>query len=375
MIGGGGVDLLFKLRLPLDTKAPRALRVIMLVQKVDESDWLLGFSVGWIRALAARVNTVDVVTLEQRSASLPANVRVHSLGKERHAGRIREFVTFQRAISGLMRQADVIFGHLTPRYTWLAAPWAAFRHVPQCLWYTHRQTNWELKLAVRACRWIATAASNSFPMPGPKVHVLGHGIDAMRFTPGDSIPEADPPLILAVGRLAPIKRHDVLLEAAALLRDRGISARFAIAGGVASAEGVAYRAQLEARIAALGLADQFALLGAVQGDALLTWYRRASIVTNLSPAGLFDKAALEAMFMARPVVVTNPDFDEVLSDQSTLLRLPNEATPAQVAERLAGLLARSAQDRAAIGTAIRERAVQLYSLDQLMDRLVALWTA
>ena len=358
----------------MDTKAPRPLRVVMLVQKVDEADWLLGFNIGWIRALAARVNTVDVVTLEQRSALLPANVRVHTLGKERHAGRIREFITFQRTISALTRQANVIFGHLTPRYTWLAVPWAALRHVPQCLWYTHRQTDWELKLAVRACRWIATAAPNSFPLPGPKVHVLGHGIDATRFTPGDSIPEADPALILAVGRLAPIKRHDALLEAAALLRDRGVAAHFAVAGGVASVEGAAYQAQLEGRIAALGLADRFALLGAVQGDALLTWYRRASIVTNLSPAGLFDKAALEAMFMARPVVVTNPDFDEVLAEQSTALCLPNDATPAQIAERLAGLLARSTQDRAAIGAAIRERAVQLYSLDQLMDRLVALWT-
>jgi glycosyltransferase involved in cell wall biosynthesis len=112
----------------------------------------------------------------------------------------------------------------------------------------------------------------------------------------------------------------------------------------------------------------------VQGDDLLTWYRRASIVTNLSPPGLFDKAALEAMFMARPVLAANPAFDEVLGDQSALLRLTNNAGPTEVAERLSVLLARSAAERALIGAALRERAVRAYSLDQLMDRLVALWT-
>ncbi len=351
----------------------RDLRVIMLVQKIDEADWLVGFTVGWIRALAAHVKSLDVVALEAQPTLLPANIHVHSLGKERRVGRIRELLAFERILSDLSRQADVIFGHLTPRYTWLAAPWAATHRVPQCLWYTHRQIDLELRLAARSARWIATAAPGSFPLPGPKVHVLGHGIDAQRFSPGDVQPDADSPLILAVGRVAPIKRHDILIEAAALLRDRNLPARFAIAGGATSAEGQSYQAKLQARITELGLSDRVTLLGAQRGDDLIGLYRRASIVTNLSAVGLFDKAALEAMCCARPTLVTNPAFDDMLADRRSLLYLADPPDPQALADRLGVILALPAAERDSIGRDLRERTVHAHSLDGLMDRLVNLW--
>ena len=168
---------------------PSKLHVVMFVQKVDENDWLLRFSVDWMRALAARVETLDVVALENRATagSLPANVHVHSLGKERRVGRLAELIAFQRIVARVGRRADVYFGHLTPRYTWLAAPWATLYHVPQCLWYTHRQINRELQVALRCVRWVVTAAPNSFPLPGPKVHVMGHGIDSSFYSPANSV--------------------------------------------------------------------------------------------------------------------------------------------------------------------------------------------
>jgi len=358
------------------------LRVVMLVQKVDAADWLLGFTIGWIRALAARVESVDVVTLEQRAADLPANVRVHSLGKERGTSRIQQVLRFEAILSNLARHSDVIFGHLTPRYTWLAAPFAALHGVPQYLWYTHRNIDRDLRLALPCVRWIVTAAPGSFPLSTPKVQVMGHGIDAHYFTPANpdhpdrpTQLDRDPPLILAVGRLAPIKHHHILIDAAAHLRDRGVAAHFAIAGGVASADGAAYRAQLAARIVALNLSDRFHLLDAVRGDDLLVWYRRASVVTNLSPPGLFDKAALEAMLTARPVLVANPAFDPVLGAYRDALRVNTPDAVDAISARLADLLAMSEAERAAIGAALRERTIQAHSLDRLMDRLVALFAS
>jgi|SRR5579859_297063 len=353
---------------------PHNLRVVMLVQKVDESDWLVGFTVGWIRALAARVKSLDVVALEARAASLPANVRVHSLGKERGVGRVRELLAFERHLATLSRNADVIFGHLTPRYTWLAAPWAIIHRVPQCMWYTHRQIDLELRIAARCSRWIATAVPGSFPLSGPKVHVLGHGIDSERFAPGDPPPDSDPPLIVAVGRLAPIKRHNVLIEAAGILRDRGVKANVAIAGGATSIEGVTYQRQLETQIAALNLVDRVKLVGVQRGDDLVRLYHRASIATNLSPVGLFDKAALESMCCACPTLVTNPAFTDLLADNRDLLYLPDPPDPHILADKLATLLNLSIPERSAIGQSLHERTVQAHGLERLMDRLVTLWT-
>jgi len=352
------------------------LHVVMFVQKIDENDWLLNFTIGWLRALAARVETLDVVTLENRAdpATMPANVHIHSLGKERHVGRVAELIAFQRIVADVSRHADVLFGHLTPRYTWLAAPWAALHRVPQCMWYTHRQVNRELYMALRCVRWVATAAPNSFPLPGPKVRVMGHGIDSTYFSPSVTIQPDDPPLVLAVGRLAPIKRHHVLLEAAALLRDRGLVVNFAVAGGAVTAEGISYQSALESRIAELAMGERFRMLGALGRDELLNYYRRATVVTNLSPPGLFDKAALEALCTARPVVVTNPGFDDVLGDFQPLLRLSDPPEPAALADKLAVLLTQSTAERVAMGAALRERTIQAHGLDRLMDRLVALWS-
>lgn len=344
----------------------------MFSQKVDTGDWLQGFTVDWIRALAADVARLDVITLERGEALLPDNVFLHSLGKERGTSRGSQFVTFQRTLAGLASHADVFFGHLTPRYTWLAAPLATRYGVPQCLWYTHNHAGLELRMALGCVRWIVTAVPDSFPIRSTKVQVMGHGVDATRFTPGDVTPD-DPPLILAVGRIAPIKHHHVFIEVAGALREMGIDARFAIAGAPATEEGVRYQAQLQGRIAALGLGDRVQLLGAVRDQALVALYRRASIVTNLSPVGLFDKAALEAMMTARPVLVTSPAFDSLLGEYADLLHTDSPDQVAPITQKLAVLLRLSADQRAGIGAALRGRAVAAHSLNSLMARLVELW--
>lgn len=350
----------------------RRLRVVMFSQKIDADDWLNSFTLEWVRALAAHVARLDVIALEYRRAELPENVTVYTLGKEKGASRVQELLTFQWLVARLAPQTDVFFGHLTPRYTWLAAPLATLHHVPQALWYTHQHSGPELRLALLVSRWIMTAAPGSFPIESKKVDIMGHGINAERFTPGNIAP-ITPPLVLAVGRIAPIKHHHILLEAAARLRDRGYDAQFAIAGGVVTEEGVAYQAQLEKRIAELNLSDRFTLLGGLKGEALVNQLHRASIVTNLSPAGLFDKAALEAMMTARPVLVTNAAFDDLLGEHVGMLRAPAPDDLDAVTARLAGLLDLTIEERAQIGAQLRERTLHAHSLDQLMERMVAVW--
>jgi len=350
------------------------MRVLMIVQCVDENHPALAVVVGWIHALAAQVEHLDVLTLEQGSASLPANVTVHSMGKERGYSRVRELWEFYRVLRQVVGSVDVIFAHMVPRYTWLAAPYAAIYRKPQMLWFTHRQVSTELWLALACARWVTTAAPDSFPIPSPKVHVMGHGIDTDLFSPGEPPPD-EVPLVVAVGRITPIKHHDALLEAAGLLRARpGVPrVRFAVAGDVAAPGDRAYRERLLARRDALGLsADDFALLGPLPPRDLVTLYRRASVVTNLSPVGLFDKAALEAMLTATPVIVSNPAFDPLLGDHRDALRVTAPDDAAGAADRIAGLLAMPAEQRALMGRDLRARAAAEHGLDRLMERLVGL---
>ncbi len=345
----------------------------MLTQKIDRDDDMLGFTHDWAEALAARVERLDVLALEVGKHSLPANVRVRSMGKEEGGGRPRELAGFYRGMASFLPHVDVIFVHMIPLYVVLAAPLAGLYRKPITLWYTHRSSGSLLPLAMRLVRHIATAHPTTFPLADPRVRALGHGIRLDAYQPDDD-PPADPPLVLSLARLSPIKRHETLIQAAAILRDRygDPPARFVIAGGRPGNGDSSYPDFLRAEIERLRVGDRVSLWGAIPADGVAAVFREASIALNASPPGLFDKAALEGMLCAVPTIVANPAFDDLLGDHVDLLRIPSGDDAPGLAERLAALLALTPEQRRAIGMEVRARVAAGHSLANLMDRLVAL---
>ena len=349
------------------------MRILMLTQKIDRDDDMLGFTHDWAEALAARVERLDVLALEVGRHSLPANVHVRSMGKGDGASRPRLLAGFYRGLLGSIRDVDVIFVHMIPLYVVLAAPLAALYRRPITLWYTHRNRGVLLRVAARLTRHIATAHPSTFPLPDPKVRALGHGIKLASYQPSAELPP-DPPVIVSLSRLSPIKRHETLIKAAALLRDRhgDPPARFVIAGGRPGDNPSDYENSLRAEIQRLRLEGYVSLWGAIPADGVAAVFRDASVALNASPPGLFDKAALESMLCAVPTIVANPAFDDLLGDHVDLLRLPSGDDAAGLAARLATLLAMTPEARHAIGLEVRARVAAGHSLATLMDRLVAL---
>src|SRR5688572_29033805 len=88
------------------------MRVLMITQKIDPDDQVLSFAIGWIREIAARVEHLHVLCLEQYPMPLPSNVTVWSMGKEQGRNRVREFIHFYGALTRVLPKADVIFTHM-----------------------------------------------------------------------------------------------------------------------------------------------------------------------------------------------------------------------------------------------------------------------
>lgn len=346
------------------------MRVLMLVQQIDERDWLRAFIVTWVRALAAHVERLDVVTLERGEAWLPDNVYVRSLGKEHGKNRLRELRNFHRAMRDLAPHADVIFSHMTPRYTLLAAPYATLYRKRQVLWYTHRNPSRQVRLAARVAWRIATAAPDSFPVASHKVRTLGHGIDADFYAPDDT-PKDAPPSIVHVARLMPIKHQATLIRALAQVPD----AQAVFVGDVPTGHEnyAAYADGLKALAHELGVAERVTFTGGLLALEVRDAYRRATVAVNLSPPGLFDKAALESMATAIPTIVSATAFDALLGADPARFRIDGPDDANGLAARLNDLLALTAAEREALGTAQRERVVAAHSLSQLMPRLVRLF--
>ena len=342
------------------------MHLLFITQKVDRADWLLGFTHGWLQALAACVERLTVICLAQGETDLPPNVKVISLGKERGVSRIGRAIGFARTLAATIGEADGVLAHMSPVFAIAAAPFARKRRLPLVLWYTHRNVDFKLRLATALCDAVVTASPESFQLPTPKLHVLGHGIDPQLFFP---LPEkerpgrrGEPPLILAVGRLSPIKRYELLIEAVKRLRMHGMNVRCVIAGGDPPG-GRTYGDSLRAMGA--GVVE---FLGSVPHTQIAAWYHQCSVAVNLCPTGGLDKVVLEALFCGCPVVVTNRSFAPLLGEEGSPWLVAEEA--GSIADALASILANSQQAQT---ERVRERALAEHRLEGLIERLLTVF--
>ena len=108
-----------------------------------------------------------------------------------------------------------------------------------------------------------------------RVIAVNNGVDEM-FQPGGVRSPA--PLVMCVGRLAPVKRQDELIEAAVTARQRVPDLQLVIVG-----EGP-LRPALEARIAAHGAGAWITLGGRLTHAELVALYQRAWLVSSASLA-------------------------------------------------------------------------------------------
>ncbi len=160
------------------------------------------------------------------------------------------------------------------------------------------------------------------------VSVVSPGID-LSFTPhGDK--EATP-LVVAVGRLVPVKRFDVLIEALAIAKARHPRLRAVIVG-----EGYE-RDALANQIAQLDATDWLALPGRVSEDDLLSLYRRAWILGATSAHEGWGMTITEAAACGTPAVATRiAGHEDAVVDRQTGLLVDDAAGFAAALDLLLG---------------------------------------
>ena len=351
--------------------AQRDVRLLLFNLATDADDPVLGFTSAWIRALAARCESVDVVTMRAGRLEMPDNVRVHSVGKEKGFSVARRIAVFYGVLFRALRDSRITacFSHMMPAFSVLGGPVLRARAIPLVTWYAHPSLTPTLRLAHRLSDRMVTSLPTAYPYRDDKLAVIGQGIDTDRFSPGGE--EADPPLVLCVGRLSPVKDHGTLIEALARLRAHGGRFRVAVIGGPATTRDEAHARELKVRADARGLGAIVDWVGPVVPEALAGWYRRAAVHVNLTPAGFGDKVALEAMSCGRPCLVANDDFRATLGPAAAALCFP-PGDAGVLAERLRDLLRLTAAERSAIGAELRARVVEGHGLDRLAGRLVAI---
>jgi Glycosyltransferase len=210
-----------------------------------------------------------------------------------------------------------------------------------------------------------------YPYRKDKLVVIGQGIDTDLFCPDGSPPE-EPPMILCVGRLSPVKDHPTLIRAAALLRERWKKPfRVVILGGPAGPKDEPYVRFLYQLVEELNLQDIVSFHPPVPQSALPNWYRRCTVLVNMTPTGSGDKVVWEAMACGRPCLAANEGFRETMGEYADALLFPHGNAEA-LAERLLWLLCLPPDERRHIGTLLRNRVIVLHSLNSLVEKLMNL---
>ncbi|MFA6315450.1 MAG: glycosyltransferase family 4 protein [Candidatus Paceibacterota bacterium] len=317
------------------------MKLLIITQKVDKDDPILGFFHGWIVEFAGHCESVVVICLEKGAKELLVNAEVLSLGKEDGISRVKYLWRFYRHIWKERKNYDAVFVHMNPIYVVLGGLLWRMLGKKISLWYTHKNVDWKLRLAEKFTHKIFTASKESFRLSSRKVQVMGHGIDVDFFSPDTRVIPGN--ALLSVGRLMPTKRHDLVIEASALV---GRPLRIAGEGSL--------RLELENLVKKLGASVEF--LGPLTQAQLRDEYRKAAFLVHTSETGSLDKVVLEALACGLRVITTSTSL-------SGLPIMKAHAIPKAIAEVIT---ATSGFDRQSLVSYVREN----HSLQNLIPKIL-----
>jgi glycosyltransferase involved in cell wall biosynthesis len=200
-----------------------------------------------------------------------------------------------------------------------------------------------------------------------RIQTIYHGVDLARFARNGVARSRD--LVLAVGTLRACKGLEELIQAIAILRDRGRTVHLDVIG-----EGEE-RPQLEAMIRSLSLDDRVRLVGYLPQEELVPMYHRASVVAL--PAHLEDhfgipNILIEGLAAGTPVVCTKlPSLTELVEHEKTGLFVP-ERDPLALADAIIRLIDQPAfaEELAAEG---HRRVASKFDMQQTVGQLASLF--
>jgi glycosyltransferase involved in cell wall biosynthesis len=176
-------------------------------------------------------------------------------------------------------------------------------------------------------------------LPPDKVHVVRRGVDRALFCPGDQaaarrrlgLPD-ERKILVAVGRLVPVKGFEHLVDACQLLFQRGVNLECHVLGGGP------LRNALQSRALEAGLAGRMLFRGDISQSLLPEWYRASDLVVLSSLSEGVPNVLLEAICCGKRFVATNVGGVAEVADPQVHTLVP-AADPRAMADAIEGQLA------------------------------------
>jgi len=355
----------------------KIMRLLILTQKVDRNDDVLGFMHGWVEEFAKHCEKLTVICLQEGERHLPENVKILSLGKKNqkllncYIVKLLYCYRFYKYIWQERKNYDSVFVHMNPEYVvvggWLWRLWGK----KTALWYTHRLVDLKLRISEKLVNNIITVSPEGFGLNSNKIKIFGHGIDVEKFKVKSLKFKVNGDLynIIYVGRISKIKNQEMLIKAADILLKRNFK-KFLIKfiGGAVTPDDKAYLAKLKELSNNLNLSKYIIFMDKVSYNSIVKYYKTADVNINLCPTGGLDKAVLEAMAMGIPVLATNTGFIKEFGRYADdLLVKENDAT--DLTDRLEALAIKATEYLKEMGGYLRRQVVGHHNLNNLIKSI------
>ncbi|MDP3993634.1 MAG: glycosyltransferase family 4 protein [bacterium] len=347
------------------------MKLVFITRKVDRGDPLTGFVFGWLNALAGRLDKLYVVCQEKGDTSgLADNIEVHSFGKEKGYGRLRQAFELWNLSFEFGKKSEGFFIHMHPIYAitaWLPAKLFGKKII---LWYAHKSVDFKLRVAHFLVDRVLTSSKESFRLPSNKVRVVGHGIDMRKFNPSSHIPHSIFH-ILSIGRISPVKDYETLIKAMEILcNDMGMRGlKVQIYGRIGLPEHQAYLDSLVDFVQNANLDEVIDFQSEVSHEYVPQILGEADLFVNLSQTGSLDKAVLEAAAMGVLVLTSNEAFESKLKEISPLLFFKRN-DPSDLAEKIMATKNLTSEEKMKIANQLKSWVEREHNLNNLISLII-----
>ncbi len=333
------------------------MKLLIVTQAVDLDDSILGFFHRWIEELASRCESVLVICLREGRHQVPQNVRVLSLGKDVGASRMSYVWRFYHYLFAYRHEYDAVFVHMNQEYVLLGGMFWRQWKKRVYLWRNHWSGNFLTRIAVTLSDTVFCTSKSSFTAQFKKTKIMPVGI-------GDETSHAIrlANSILYLGRFAPSKHPEVLVDALHILKERTITFSASFYGSPL-AKDEAFENAVKSRAQDV---QNVSFHRSVPHPETHAIYGAQEVFVNLSASGMYDKTLFEAAAAGCLIIASSRDFAETAGEQFVF----KQNNPQDLARILEELLTMTAEEKAATRTHFQELA-RAHSLPALADRLIS----
>jgi len=334
----------------------KKVKILIITQKVDQNDDVLGFFHGWIAEFAKHAEQVTVIALGVGGYNLPKNVRVFSLGKERGVSRLEYTLNFYRLIWRERKNYDVVFVHMNQEYVLFGGLlWKLLgKKITMCFL---------TRIAMAISDKIFCTSKYSFTANSKKTTLMPVGIDTDLFKKENNVVKK-PNSILFLARIAPAKKPHLIIEALHILQNEDVLFTADFYGNPLPQD-FPYLNSLKEKVKEHFLNERIAFERGIPNTQTPSVYGAHTVFINTSPSGMYDKTIFEAMACESLILTSNLNLKGQIDDRF----LFTEDDANDLAQKLKALLNLDADTQTKYGKELRAYVTERHSLSVLGKKL------